>query len=51
MPRLFGTQTKHGPPACEEPSRFSAYTGALEQEQSAARSYETFAENLAHRLG
>lgn len=34
-------------PACEKPSRFSAYTAALEQEQSAATSYAAVVENLS----
>jgi hypothetical protein len=34
-------------PACEKLSRFSAYTAALEQEQSAATSYAVVVENVA----
>jgi hypothetical protein len=33
-------------PAGEKPSRFSAYTAALEQEESAATSYEIVVENV-----
>jgi hypothetical protein len=33
-------------PDCEKPSRFSAYTAALEQEESAATSYEIVVENV-----
>jgi hypothetical protein len=34
-------------PACEKPSRFSAYTAAVDQEQSAATSYAVVVENVA----
>jgi hypothetical protein len=34
-------------PVSEKPSRFSAYTAALEQEQSAATSYSVVVENVA----
>lgn len=33
-------------PACESPSRFSAYTAVLEQEQCAATSYAVAVENV-----
>jgi hypothetical protein len=33
-------------PDCEKPSRFSAYTAALEQEESAATNYAVVVENV-----